>query len=191
MSLIESVLPNFLPSFAFDSVAIFTQDYNQIFVDARAIKAVVKEEAKVMQHPVETGATIVDHRIILPTEIELSLILLSDDYQSTYNNIREYYFNSTLLIIQTRSGVYDNQIIQSMPHEEDPSQYDVLTLALSLKEVQFVTAQYGTTPANASNMNTSNRGVQQGTAANGSQETSIAKDLLNKSKVTNPKGLMT
>jgi len=182
-------LGNFLSSFAYDYVAIFDQDYNQLFTTARAIKANVKEEAKLMVHPIETGATIVDHRIILPTEIELSLILLSDDYINVYNSIREYYYNSTLLIIQTKSGIYTNQIIESMPHQEDPAQYDVLTLALSTKQVQFVTAQYGTTPANSSNTNTNDRGVQQGMTANASQTTSVAKTITNKLGVTDPKGL--
>lgn len=173
-------LGNILSSFATDYVAIFDQDYNQLFVHARAIKATVKEEAKVMEHPVETGATIVDHRIILPTEIELALILLSDDYVNTYNQIKDIFLNSTLLIVQTKSGIYQNQLIESMPHQEDPAQYDVLTLALTTKQVQFVTAQYGTTPKNASNKNTSSRGTQQGSPANTKQMQSVGVDITNK-----------
>lgn len=183
-------LGNFLSSFASDYVAIFDQDFNQLFVNARAIKATVKEEAKLMEHPLETGATIVDHRIILPVEIELSLILRSDNYQDVYHQIRDYYYNSTLLIVQTRSGIYTNQLIQSMPHAEDPTQYDVLTLALTTKQVQFVIAEYGTTPANPSNTNTSDRGAQNGTPANASQTGSIAGTVLTKQgEVGNPKAL--
>ena len=182
-------IDGFIPSFASDTVAIFTQDYTQLFKNARAIKANVKEEAKVMEHPIETGATIVDHRIILPTEIELSLILLSIDYQTVYHQIRDYYYNSTLMIVQTRSGSYPNQLIQSMPHEEDPTQYDVLTLVLNLKQVQFAVAQYGTTPKNPSNVNTSNRGTQQGTPATDSQSGSIAGIESGLGEVVNPKNL--
>ena len=168
-----------MPSYLYDQVAVFTQDFTQVFRNARALKAVVKENAKVMEHPVETGATIVDHRIILPVEIDLSMILSKSDYQNVYNQIKEYYLNSTLLVVQTRSGVYTNQLIQSMPHEEDPSQYNVLTLALSLKQVQFVTAQYGTTPMNPSNTNTTARGTQQGMAANPEQMKTAAQDFKN------------
>ena len=184
MSLID-----LLPTFAFDTVAIFDQDYNQLFINARAIKATVKEESKVMEHPIETGATIVDHRIILPTEIELALILLSTDYQSVYHQIREYYYNSTLMTIQTRSGIYPNQMIQGMPHEEDPTQYDVLTLILSLKQVQFAVAQYGTTPKAPANLNTSNRGTQQGTPATANQTGSILGIETGLGEVSNPKNL--
>ncbi len=45
-------------------------------------------------------------------------------------------------MVQTRSDIYDNQIIESMPTRRDPTQYDVLTVDLNLKQVQFVTAQY-------------------------------------------------
>lgn len=159
-----SILDTLLPSFAVDYVAVFTQDFLQVFKEARAIKAVVKEQAKVMEHPVESGAIITDHRIILPVEIDLSLILQAPDYQNVYKTIRQYYLNGTLLVVQTRSGIYENQLISGMPHEEDPTQYDALAVALSLKQVQFVTAQYGVVPKNAKNSTTVNRGTQQGSA---------------------------
>ena len=166
-----NVISTLLPSFATDTVAVFTQDYVQIFKNARSIKAVVKESAKVMEHPVESGSIITDHRIILPVEIDLSMILASVDYQNVYKQIRQYYYNSTLLYVQTRAGLYMNQLIQGMPHEEDPEQYDALTLALSLKQVQFVTAQYGVVPKNPSNSTTVKRGTQQGSTASPTQTT--------------------
>jgi hypothetical protein len=180
--LLENAVNAFLPGFFYDQVAIFDQNFKQIFATARPLKAVVKEQAKLMEHPIETGATIVDHRIILPVEIELSLVLesyfgVSVEYQQVYNAIREAYLNSVLLTVQTRSGVYTNQLIQSLPHEEDPTQYDVLTLALSLKQVIFVTAQYGTTPKNPSNSNTTNRGMQLPMSATEPQ-TTTAQDLV-------------
>ena len=165
------IISTLLPSFAVDYVAIFTQDYQQVFREARAIKAVVKEQAKVMEHPVESGAIISDHRVILPVEIDLSLILASEDYQSVYKAIRQYYFNATLLVIQTRSGIYENQLISALPHEEDPNMFNALTIALSLKQVQFVTAQYGVVPRHASNTTTVNRGAQMGTGASTNQYT--------------------
>lgn len=158
-----NIISTLLPSFAIDYVAIFSQDYQQLFREARAIKAVVKEQSKVMEHPVESGAIITDHRIILPVEIELSLILASADYQSVYKQIRQYYFNATLLVVQTRSGIYENQLISGLPHEEDPTMFDALAIALTLKQVLFVTAKYGVVPKHASNSPTVNRGTQQGT----------------------------
>ena len=82
------------------------------------------------------------------------------------------------MVVQTKSGVYDNQLIESLPHEEDPAQYDVLTIALSLKQVIFVTAQYGVVPKNPNNSTTQKRGTQQGTPAPPKQTTTTATDLL-------------
>ena len=45
--------------------------------------------------------------------------------------------------------------------------------ALSLKQVQFVTVQYGVTPKNNSNNNTQKRGTQQGTGASAGQTESV------------------
>ncbi len=169
MATFSNVLSTAIASFGSDAVAVFTEDYTQVFRTARAIKAVVKETAKLMEHPIETGAIITDHRIILPVEIELSLVLIASDYQNVYKQIRQYYYNATLLYVQTRAGLYLNQLIQSMPHEEDPDQYDVLTLALHLRQVQYVTAQFSVVPKNISNSSTTNRGTQQGMPASNGQ----------------------
>ena len=179
MAFANNILNNLLPSFAIDSVGVYTQDFIQIFQAARAIKATIKEQSKIMEHPVESGIIITDHRIVLPVEIELSLILTAETYSDVYKAIRQYYLNGTLIVIQTKSDIYENQLISSMPHEEDPTQYDVLTVALSLKQVQFVQAQYGIAPKNNSNSNTQKRGTQQGSAASGSQ-TTIANDAFHK-----------
>jgi hypothetical protein len=166
-----------LRSRPFNEVGVFTQDFTQIFTNAKAIKAVVKEQSKTMEHPVETGIVITDHRIILPVEIDLSLILTSETYQDVYKSIKQYYLNATLLVVQTRSDTYQNQIISSMPHEEDPTQFDVLLMALNLKQVQFVTPQYGVVPKKAKNSTTQARGVQQGTVAKPVQQTAAKSAL--------------
>lgn len=162
---LRDIVRTLLPTVAVDTVAVFTQDFEQIFKSARALKAVVKEQSKLMEHPVESGAVITDHRIVLPIEIELTLLLTSEDYRNVYKSIRQYYQNGTLLVVQTRSDIYTNQMIESMPHEEDPTQYDILPMMLNLKQVQFATAQYGVVPKQPNNANTVQRGAQQGTQA--------------------------
>lgn len=165
MFLDRSVFTTLLPSFAFDTVAVFDQSFQQVFPQARSIKAVVKEESKVMEHPLETGGTITDHRVVLPVSIELSLIVQSKSgLQEVYRAIKQYYLNATLLTVQTRSSIYENQMIASMPHEENPDQYDVLAIAVTLKQIQFATTQYTVVPKNPKNSSTVDRGTQAGTA---------------------------
>lgn len=160
-----TILDTLVPTYAYDQVAVFDQNFNQIFPEARAIKAVVKEQARVMQHPLESGAMTTDHRVILPIEIELSMILTSETYQDVYRQIKQFYLNATLLIVQTKSSSYNNMLISDMPHEENPDTYNILVLALSLKEVQFADTTYAYAPKNPLNSSTVNRGTQQGTPA--------------------------
>lgn len=169
-----NVISAILSNFGIDTVAVFTQDFTQIFRDARAIKAVVKENSKVMEHPIESGAIITDHRIVLPVEIDLSLILTPATYRETYEQIKQFYLDATLLVVQTRSGIYVNQLINSMPHEEDPTIYDTITVALHLKQVQFVTAQFSSAPINPKNNTTVQRGAQQPTPATGAQTSTLS-----------------
>lgn len=159
-----------------DTVAVYAQDFEQVFRGARAIKAVVKENSKLMEHPVENGTVITDHRIIEPVEIELSMILTPASYQDTYAQVRQYYLDAAMLVVQTRSGVYANMMIQSMPHEEDTNLFNTITLAITLKEVQFVMAQYASAPRNPKNTSTSPRGAQQAKPTPEAPRTTTAQD---------------
>lgn len=174
---INQLLTNLGYSFFSDSVAVFNQEFEQLFISARAIKASVKESSRIMEHPIENGTVISDHRIILPIEIELILILSSDDYQDVYKNIKQFYTSSTLLVVQTRSDIYQNQIIASMPHEEDPAQYDVLEISLNLRQIQFAQAEYGVKPLSPRNENNINRGALQSNPATPVQESAAFQAL--------------
>lgn len=148
-----------------DVVGVFDSSLNQIFEEARALKAVVKEEAKVMEHPLEDGSSITDHKIILPIEIELSLVIQADDYKSVYDKIKEYYLGNELIAVQTRTGEYSSMVIQSMPHDETADMFDTVAIAMKLKEVKLVQPQFGSLPpkkvANPNNSSTVKKGEQQ------------------------------
>lgn len=142
--------------------------FGQMFADARPMKALIRETSKVMDHPVETGAILSDHHIINPVEIDLPLIVGSQSYAATYNQIRQAFINATPLSIKTRVGVYSDMIIADMPHEEDADMFDVITIALRLKQVIFVVPGGGTLvnfqPADPVNLSTIASGLQSATA---------------------------
>jgi len=120
-------------------VAVYTQDFVQVFPLAHVIQVSVREVSKVMEHPLETGATIIDHKITLPVEIDLSLVLDSSDFENTYNLIKQLYLNATLLTVQTKASTYYNQLITSLPHEETTAIFDTITIALKLRQALFIT----------------------------------------------------
>lgn len=159
-----------------DQVGVYDQTtFQQLFSDARPVRANVRESSKVMDHPVETGVTLSDHHVIEPKNIDISMIIGSEFYSSTYEQIRGAFVNATLLSVQTKAGVYPNMIIREMPHEEDPDMFNVIPIALKLREVLFIapssitqiqSGSSGSTtpdnyaPADPVNNNTVNRGLQ-------------------------------
>lgn len=153
------------PTNAQDVVAVLASDFSQVFERARAIKATVKRESKVMEHPLETGATVTDHRIILPVGVELSLILASEDYRAVYQQIRDLFTRGELLTVQTRADSFGSMLIEKMPHDETTDIFDGLMLALSLKEALFVQPQFSALKvAQPKDSSTVQRGQQQATA---------------------------
>lgn len=151
-----------------DVVQVIDQEtLTQVFSGARPLKAEVKEHAKIMDYPVETGVTLSDHRISLPTEITLPCIVPSSEYSIAYVAIRNAWQSAKLLSVQTRTGTYKNMIIAELPHEEDPELYTAITIYIKMREVIMIapssTAPAGTlsnfSPANPANSTNVNSGL--------------------------------
>lgn len=157
-----------------DVVAVLGADFNQVFQKARAIKATIMRASKAMEHPLETGATITDHRIVLPVNIELSLVLASEDYKTVYQQVRDLFTKGSLLTVQTRVDSFPSMLIEKMPHDETPEMYSGVALALSLKEAQFVQPQFTTLKVRQSkDSSTTARGQQQPTDSPPARKASV------------------
>jgi len=148
------------PTGAQDVVAVLNSSFEQVFEDARAIKATIMRASKAMEHPLETGATITDHRIVLPVNIELALILSSADYRAVYQQVRDLFIAGELLTVQTRVDSFSSMLIEKMPHDETPEMFDGVALALSLKEAQFVQPQFSTVKVEKPKNSTTVKGGQ-------------------------------
>lgn len=150
------------PTNAQDVIAVLDSDLRQVFEQARAIKLTVGRASKAMEHPLETGATITDHRILLPVTAELSLILASEDYRATYQQIRDLYTRGELLIVQTRVDSFESMLIEKIPHDESSDIFDGVTVAMSLRHADFVQPQFSSFKvARPADSNTAQRGQQQ------------------------------
>jgi len=169
----------YFPSLSRDSIAVYTQDYEQVFPKARVMKVLTSPTSKLMDNPLESGATVTDHRILLPTEITLPVFLKSGDYRDTYQKIKQLFVDGTFLIVETLADTYKNMVIAECPHEEDADIYDSLIVNLKFREVQIVTAQYEPVPANPVNKSTVKRGNIEGQPASTSQ-TSQTGSILSK-----------
>ena len=154
-----NILQSIIPSFGGKTVFVTDQSGKEVFPNAQFLKAEISPESKPMEHPVESGATITDHRILLPIEIELSTILSTEDYKDVYKQIVSLYTQGTLLIVQCRAGTFNNQLIQAIPHTEDAEQYDAIVLSLKLKQVLIAVTPTVSTTAPGVNTSTATTSV--------------------------------
>lgn len=153
-----------------DVIAVLNSGFAQVFEKARAIKVNIGREAQAMKHPLETGAEVTDHRIIMPVTAELSMLLTSADYKAVYQQVSDLFKRGELLTVQTRVDSFPSMLITKMPHEETPEMLDGVALALTLEEAHFVQAQYSALPPKKvkkpKDSDTAKRGEQQPTPSN-------------------------
>lgn len=125
-----------------DVVGIYDEDFNQLIPEGRPIKASIVEPSKLMEHPLEDGSTVVDHRILQPAEVELTIIADHELWQRYYAIFGE----AELVTIQTKSTTYDNMVIESINSDETPDVFDRVPIVLKFKEVVFVETQFQALP---------------------------------------------
>lgn len=146
-----------------DVVGIY-DGFQQVFSDARPMRASVRETSKLMEHPAENGVIIADHHVINPVEIDLSLLIPVRYYGSTYAQIRQAFVNATNLSVQTKTGVYLNMIVADMPHEENPDLYDAIAMLLRMKQVLLAPDSSTYAPANPADSDVARSGLQSAAA---------------------------
>lgn len=167
-----------------DEIGIWDQNWSQVFATARPLSCSVSEPSKNMEHPVETGAVITDHRIILPVEIKLQMIMPAVDKEEVYRAIWSSYLAGTLFTVYTRARSYFNMMIVDMPHEETVEQFDSLAMALSLKEVIFVSPFFEPLPPakvkEKTNASTKEKGEVKPVEATAEQKTTLLDEATSK-----------
>jgi hypothetical protein len=160
-----------------DVVAVLNGESSaQVFEKARPLRATIFEVSTLMEHPIENGSSIADHKVTQPVEIELPVVLSnSDDYKQTFAEIRQLFNSGTFLTVQTRVASYSKMVLLEMPHEETPEEFDSVTIGLRFREALVVTATYGgLAPAQVKakpKASTVKRGAQQTTKAPAPVET--------------------
>ena len=143
-----------------DVVGIFDNAFNQLFQNARPLRAQLREANRIMDHPRENGQTNSDYKITLPVEIVMPLVLVDPYVQDVYDEIKTASLNSTSLTVQTRTGIYSNMVIQETPHDETTELYNGITIYLRLREIQIPLGTQNFSPADPTQANTLQEGEQ-------------------------------
>jgi hypothetical protein len=164
-----------------DTVGIFNANLQQVFLQARPLKAEIKETSQVMTHPVETGVIVADNHIINPIEINILLFINAQNYSAMYGQIKQAYVSGSLFSVQTRTGVYQNMVIADMPHTEDAEIYNGVLIGLHMKQVLYVVpvstssanAPANFNPSDPANTNTIQAGIKNATPISSTQLTQV------------------
>lgn len=170
-------------------LANFSQDVVQIsdpktgerlFPKAQLMKANISRTAKLMDHPLENGAPVTDYKIILPTEIDMGILVDSYEKEATYDFLAYAFGTSQFMTVQTNAGVFVNMVIAAMPHDESPEMWGMLVLSVRMREVQLVTVQFqeltAADVAKPTDQSTVKTGEKSTTAA--PKQSSVAHDLV-------------
>lgn len=139
INLAISAVDLLLSTQAVDVVAIL-DGFNQVLQDARPVRATIRQASRLLDHPIETGQVITDYSIILPVEIDLSVIVQSVNYRSVGQKIIQLFQTKTILTVQLKEGNFINMVIGDIPREETPQRFDAFSMVIKLRQVLNVVA---------------------------------------------------
>lgn len=162
-------------------IAIYDNNFNILFENAQYIKASVSDDSQMFSHPLEDGSKITDHKVDNPIEINLQVMLLGVTYISIYQALNKIKLDATALTIQTKTNVYSNMYISSLPYEEDNTVSDGIKIVVSLIQATFEnpnTIKTKVNPRYAKDGNTINKGNIQGEGVSDNKRQSVLKSLL-------------
>lgn len=103
----------------------------------------VIDTSELCEHPLESGAKIVDHQIQNPVEIKLQLVLPYYLYEGIYKELNDFKQNGTLLDVHTKAGTYNNMVLKDIPHKESVENIDRLVFDCTLRQAFLITGQKG------------------------------------------------
>lgn len=126
-----------------DVVAIRDANSKQVLTGADLLRGTVLDIAKLMEHPLETGAEIADHIVFQPVEIDLPMLIRGVQATQVFSELRQLYLAGTILTVQTRMRSYPDMVLLEIPHEENPEVSDAVWVNVKFREAKFVTAVYG------------------------------------------------
>lgn len=156
-----------------DLVALLDAETYLPVVDTLSpMRVTVYETSRLAKFEVEDGTQRTDHRVILPVEIDLPL-LLAEDVRDQFEQLRSAWIEGRELIMQTKVRSYPGLMIAEMPHDEIPEQGESIPVSVRLQEIKTVQVQYGPLPpkavagpnSNPAQADTVKKGRQQATQA--------------------------
>lgn len=136
----------------------------EVLANMQIQRIAVEDSAKVFEHPIETGAVIVDHEIFEPKRVTIQAYISNDDI-TTLKELEQLYLSGTILTIRAQNKVLDKVIISGKPHEITGAVFDKTMYSIPFREAQEVTPTYAKMPPrkvrNKAHASRVNSGVKQ------------------------------
>lgn len=124
------------------NIAVYNPKNNQeVFTNVLYIDGSATDDLKIMEHPKEDGAAIVDH--IIDDAKQATIKFQIDDNDSTsLNEILDLYRSRTPLTVKIKNEIFTNLCISSKPVKAEVSHYNTSIYELSFKEVMEAQTTY-------------------------------------------------
>lgn len=126
------------------------------------LSAGVDLQGKLCDHPIESGATVSDHKIRMPIRLKCSLVMPAILQQRVVDQLTEYFNTSDKIVIETPTGIYKNMILETLPVNMTTKNVSRPVFDLVFREVAIVFPDYtgtSTVPVNPSDADTQNTGA--------------------------------
>lgn len=134
---------------------IIAVDGTKVVFDATVSES-HEESLDLSGHPVERGATISDHAIVQPAEVQLinlvTLTPLNDEYAeprrhfNLYERLRELYLRREIVTLVTRLRTYDSMMVTGVSTPITVDDGEMLVPSVRLSEVRFAESQVAKVP---------------------------------------------
>lgn len=106
------------------------------------MSSVVDQSGKLCDFPIESGAQISDHKIIMPRRINVELVMPGILAGRVIDQLNIYYKQSKKIVIQSVTGIYRNLILESMPVALKPETVSRPVYDLKFREILLVEPDY-------------------------------------------------
>ena len=106
-----------------------------VLPDLEITRVAVEDQAKIFEHPLETGTVIVDHMILEPQQATIQAYISLDD-DVTLRTLEQLYLSGTKMTMRAENKIIENVIIKSKPKEITSSVLDKTLYSITFREAE-------------------------------------------------------
>lgn len=140
------------------------ENLTEVLTGLQVSRIAFEDNAKLFEHPIETGVVITDHEIFEPKRIVIQAYISNDD-ETTLTELEQLYLSGSPLKIRAGNKIIEKAIIASKPFEINGAIFDKTLYSIAFREYFEVTPTYTKMPPrkvqNKANASRVNKGVKQ------------------------------